>query len=475
MMTDVERDLLRHLSESNRIIFSAPFGIGKSYFLNDFFLSERAKDQYEPFFIYPINYCTAENKDIFEIIKYDLIYQLVEKELVEMNFEYRVDTGIISRFSDFLGNIADTVINATSGTGVELNLIQKLKVFAKICTDFSGNIYMPKKAEDDELLEFANKLYSKPGSFIESDNITSLIQKKITDIRKNTGKKPILIIEDLDRLDPAHIFRLLNIFSAHDDLKSDKNKFGFSKVMFICDIENVEKIFHHFYGREADFYGYISKFFDTKPYRFDNYAAMSHYIENWCNINLKSRGYMVHGELLCLTLRILALYKGITFRQLLRLDNLEGHLIKDYIFNSYCYSPAFEDNDDPEFLFSGFELNDAVLLNHVWYSVPSVILVLNFLCASNNQLRKALTILKENKEHISYSTALQGHIHAARELYRNAHKVCQDYLSKHANIDKLNSVYDPQECINFITIDNPRDYDPSEVLCEVAAKMGFIE
>ena len=472
-MTDVERNLLRHLSESNRIIFSAPFGIGKSYFLNDFFLGERAKDQYEPFFIYPINYCTAENKDIFEIIKYDLIYQLVKKELIEVNFEYKFDANIISRFSALLGNIADTVINTTSGTGVELNLIQKLKVFAKICTDFSENAYVPKKTEDNELLKFANNLYSKPGSFIESDNITSLIQKKITDIGKNTGKKPILIIEDLDRLDPAHIFRLLNIFSAHNDLKSDKNKFGFSKVIFVCDIENVEKIFRHFYGGEADFYGYISKFFDTKPYRFDNYAAMSHYIESWCNINLKSQRYNVHGELLCVTLRLLAINNGITFRQLLRLDGLKENIIKDYVFNSYCYSPAFEDNDDPEFLLSGFELNDATLLNPVWYSVPFVVLILNFLCANNNQLRKALTVLKENEVPISYSTALQGHIHAAKELYRNVHKVCQDYLSKHANIDKSNSEYCPEEGINFITINNPRDYDPLKVICEIAIRMGF--
>ena len=31
------------------------------------------------------------------------------------------------------------------------------------------------------------------------------------------AKKPVLIIEDLDRLDPKHLFRILNVVSAHID------------------------------------------------------------------------------------------------------------------------------------------------------------------------------------------------------------------------------------------------------------------
>lgn len=53
-------------------------------------------------------------------------------------------------------------------------------------------------------------------------------------------------------MDPEHIFRILNVFSAHfgDDLDADfsHNKFGFDKVLLLCDYDNIKNIYHHFYG-----------------------------------------------------------------------------------------------------------------------------------------------------------------------------------------------------------------------------------
>lgn len=80
-----------------------------------------------------------------------------------------------------------------------------------------------------------------------------------------------MIIEDLDRIDPAHIFRILNVFSAHFDRYGvDKtcgdNKFCLDKIVTVCDINNIKKIYAHVYGDNTDFTGYISKFSNSKEY-----------------------------------------------------------------------------------------------------------------------------------------------------------------------------------------------------------------
>jgi DNA integrity scanning protein DisA with diadenylate cyclase activity len=67
-----------HLSYENnyRILFTAPYGTGKSTFLNEFF---KKKDNYFTINLYPVNYSVSANEDVFELIKFDIILQLLEK------------------------------------------------------------------------------------------------------------------------------------------------------------------------------------------------------------------------------------------------------------------------------------------------------------------------------------------------------------------------------------------------------------
>ena len=83
----------------------------------------------------------------------------------------------------------------------------------------------------------------------------------------------VLVVEDLVRIDPGHIFRILNVLSAHmtyingyDD--GTKNKFNFDKVLLLCDYANIENIYHHLYGEKTDFKGYISKFSAVRPFKY---------------------------------------------------------------------------------------------------------------------------------------------------------------------------------------------------------------
>ena len=95
----------------------------------------------------------------------------------------------------------------------------------------------------------------------------------------------MLVVEDLDRIDPAHLFRILNIFSAHIDycykyghkaeVSIAGNKFGLDNIVLVCDFSNIRKLFRHFYGGSTDFKGYIGKFLSSAPYTYSSNPQLS--------------------------------------------------------------------------------------------------------------------------------------------------------------------------------------------------------
>ena len=97
------------------------------------------------------------------------------------------------------------------------------------------------------------------------------------------GKKPVLIIDELDRLDPKHLFRILHVISAHmeDSNTPDKvgNKFGFNNIILVMDYDATKHIFHHFYGDGACYEGYMSKFLSREPFRYSIQQEMVKEIE----------------------------------------------------------------------------------------------------------------------------------------------------------------------------------------------------
>ena len=69
-------DFIGHLEANPRTILSSKFGDGKSYFLQQLKENEDAREKFEFITLYPVNYQVAENKDIFDLIKIDLLFQL---------------------------------------------------------------------------------------------------------------------------------------------------------------------------------------------------------------------------------------------------------------------------------------------------------------------------------------------------------------------------------------------------------------
>ena len=76
-------DFSQYLATTDRIILSAKFGDGKTFFLNQLRSSNELNEDYKFFTIYPVNYSVSKNEDVFEYIKRDIILQLNKEGLLD--------------------------------------------------------------------------------------------------------------------------------------------------------------------------------------------------------------------------------------------------------------------------------------------------------------------------------------------------------------------------------------------------------
>src|SRR5690606_23746615 len=167
---------------------------------------------------------------------------------------------------------------------------------AKILIDEVKKQYIEFKAkftDEEKFIEsYLTSIESQMGNANEMDAYSSLITTLLKRVQsKNENKQSVLIIDDLDRLDPEHIFRLFNIFSVNFGKDDILNKFGFKKIIFVCDIENIEGIYKHKYGVNVDFTGYIDKFYSSTPFQFDNKKIIKLRIEDILS------NYLINGEI----------------------------------------------------------------------------------------------------------------------------------------------------------------------------------
>lgn len=247
----------------SRIIFSARFGDGKSYFLNEFMKSyDEKKNDYCFITLHPVNYVVEENRDVIEYIKRDILFQLIKdnriynfKEGYDKIFDAVCNKESLLKLADFAASIIP---------------VKGLKERYESLKELASTIYEKYKGQDvlHVVDDYLNRFYGKMGSISECDAFTCLIQKSL----KQTNAKSVLIIEDLDRIDPAHLFRIMNVLSSQVDNPyysevPNGNKFGFDKIILVMDYEIALHLFHHFYGKEANYEGYMNKFLNTLSFR----------------------------------------------------------------------------------------------------------------------------------------------------------------------------------------------------------------
>lgn len=248
----------------SRIIFSAKFGDGKSYFLNEFKKSyEEKNNDYYFITLHPVNYVVEENRDVIEYIKRDILFQLIKdnriydfKEGYDKIFDAVCNVESLFKLADFAASIIP---------------VKGLKEGYKALKGLVSTIDEKRKEQDvlHVVDDYLNGFYVKSGSISECDVFTYLIQKSLEQMMA----KSVLIIEDLDRIDPAHLFRIMNVLSSQVDNPyyshvPHGNKFGFDKIILVMDYEIAKHLFHHFYGKEANYEGYMNKFLNTLPFSY---------------------------------------------------------------------------------------------------------------------------------------------------------------------------------------------------------------
>lgn len=270
------KDHLAH-TDNHRILFSGPFGQGKTTFLHKVFEDETA--QYHTIKLYPVNYSVSSNEDVFKLIKFDILTQLIGKyssqlDLQKEDFSKLLTAQVFVRDNISLTPWIEAILSCFGNIGKSSSSF--FKAFRETVEDFDEFHKSIQPDETNDIEEYVSRLIEKEGSAYEMDTISETIKELIVRLRKNSKHKVVLVIDDLDRLDPEHIFRLFNVFSTQFEYQGESlygngyNKFDFDKIIFVCDIENIRRIYRHKYGAGVDFKGYLDKFYSHTPFDFDN-------------------------------------------------------------------------------------------------------------------------------------------------------------------------------------------------------------
>ncbi len=291
---------IKHIDANPRTILSSRFGDGKSFFLKKLNEDPELKEKYEFLTIYPVNYQVVGNKDIFELIKRDVLYQLIIHNMIDDSVKFTENEALswflytkgFNVVVDLISNLSDVGLSNDECEAV-LKSIKTIKLFKSIKSEI-GKVKKKFEAfkekntscEDDYIDTFIEKTGAH--FLYESDVITSIIKRSVKSYRDKTDKKVVLFIEDMDRIDPAHLFRILNILSAHMDdsykifIQPNNtlvaNKFGLDNIVLVIDYENLTNIYHHFYGENTEFQGYITKFLSSIPFEYSLSKTRNEYV-----------------------------------------------------------------------------------------------------------------------------------------------------------------------------------------------------
>lgn len=270
------QDFKQHLEvyDNTKILFSGPFGQGKTTFLNYFF--DKEKDKYEVFKLYPVNYAVSHNEDIFKYIKAELLFQLMGKDVDFDKIDFNYSDAAYSYFSQNIDKIISPLLSLIPKIGeTAANVFDKIHELHKAVKDHESKLQVDDKKA---ALHYIKNLYEKEGSIFEDNFYTQLIRQLLEQHKQKHNKQNVLIIDDIDRMDPDHIFRIFNVFSANFDsleyLNGLPNKFGFDKIILVCDYLNIKKLFIHRYGNSVAFDGYLSKYYSRQPFEYDNKQAI---------------------------------------------------------------------------------------------------------------------------------------------------------------------------------------------------------
>jgi len=326
--------------DNSRIFFSGIFGIGKTHFLKEFF---KSNSLYECVVLRPVNYSIGSNKDIIDYIKYDIIFELLGKNIAFEKTDFsKLQTTQYYVKENFI-KTASILAKMSGSIGKPIaNIIDGLHEINKNIVKHNKELQID---ERKELTDFLNIIKEKDGSIYEENSITDLISAlvrslKVSENEDSSKKQTVLIIDDLDRLDPEHIFRILNVFACHFDLDvSEENKFGFNKVIVVGDSENIRNIFQTKYGIDTDFNGYIDKFYSSEIYKYDNKFVLSDFLSSYLSKLKTDRILYLSSSQTVHSILLYEIFRGLINYDLFNLRNVKTsreryHHLEQVIFKA---------------------------------------------------------------------------------------------------------------------------------------------
>lgn len=275
-----------HLREvdNNYIILSGPYGIGKTYFLKEFF--ETKKENFNAIFISPLKYSINSSDDIFELLKLDIAMELfkvgfwgLESDSEKLELE-TLGKYFKNRSLDFFKGFLKALSKVNPLFGVASTttegIVGLIRGYEKFKDEYSASRQLDNK--EIQLAFFLEQKLGEKGHFGEVDIITESIEALISESKED--KDWVLVVDDFDRIDPEHIFRIFNVLSAHQNYQGGGFKFGFEKVVVVCDFENLQGLYEHKYGPKANFKGYIDKFYSKEVFNFGHTDSVKHFFNS---------------------------------------------------------------------------------------------------------------------------------------------------------------------------------------------------
>ena len=324
-------EFVQYLNTTDRIILSAKFGDGKTYFLNELRNNDCLANECEFYTVYPVNYSVAKTEDVFEYIKRDIILQMFNRKQLD-SIDLDAFFEAVKSFVD-ISSVVSFLLSFVPCGNLYNNIIDRFERATKTY-----------KEKRHTRVQYLSMFKNQRGGLYEDDGYTELIKETLRWVKEDhgndhKGKKTVLIIEDLDRLDPQHLFRILNVLSAHIDDTSEpdkvSNKFGFDNIVLVMDYETTEHIFHHFYGEKANYSGYMSKFLARAPFRYSIKELAKNQLVEKIGRELKIESTVYHMD------AFLEVVEGMSLRDLMKIasfDTKERQRGKALNVNSMSFS-----------------------------------------------------------------------------------------------------------------------------------------
>ena len=174
-----------HLDSHPRTILSAKFGDGKTFFLSKFI--KEKKKRFVSIVIHPVNYQVMDNKDIFDLIKRDILFQILKEKIIENDyvltdsqmvalFIQNNGLSVAEMFLPYLSTLGsdEIVTNAVVGGITTMQLFKKLKDKYKE--------FKKKGTIDGKITSFVDEVENC--LIYENDIISRIISANITTYRK---------------------------------------------------------------------------------------------------------------------------------------------------------------------------------------------------------------------------------------------------------------------------------------------------